>query len=125
MSLYLTLRLILGSPRSTPVDVLYAELGLEPTSDRRTWLAARYIFQLDNKPLNAAYYGNFYIVNNTTTKWKPRSTPCLVETTRCLREENFELFETEPDSIAALKSPPPWEKPIPVWYFPMSKKEAT
>jgi len=123
-SLRATLRLILGAPRSTPVSVLYAELGLEPTSDRRTWLTARYIFQLDTKPLNAAYHSNYYIVNNNSSKWKPRSTPCLVNTTRQLREIGFEIFETVPDFIAPVKCPPPWKKTASTLFFPMPKKEA-
>lgn len=40
------LRQILSSTRSTPTEILYSELGLEPTKIRMHWLAARYLIKL-------------------------------------------------------------------------------
>ncbi|KAK4012155.1 hypothetical protein OUZ56_021254 [Daphnia magna] len=49
------LRLILGSIKSTPTEILYSDLGIEPTKIRMSWLAARYVIKLGNKPLNSTY----------------------------------------------------------------------
>lgn len=48
-------RVILGPLKSAPVEILYAELGLETCVTRRDWLMARYILSLSDKLLNATY----------------------------------------------------------------------
>jgi hypothetical protein len=70
------LRLILGAFKSTPVEVLYAELGLVPTADRRIWLVAKYTLNLSTKPSSATYPSANSIMHDGHV-WKPRSNPCL------------------------------------------------
>ena len=121
------MRLILGAFKSTPVSTLYAELGLEPTADRRTWLAAKYVLNLSNKPSNAAYpsarsvmYGGYV--------WKPRSIPCLNAPMQQLYAHGWSGFELEPEYISppnAIKPPAPWTPlPFDTKFFPWSKEKA-
>ena len=48
-------RLILGSKPSMPKEVLYAETGTEPLTDRRTWLSTRFLINLSHNPSNLTY----------------------------------------------------------------------
>jgi len=121
------MRLILGAFKSTPAATLYAELGLEPTADRRMWLAAKYVLNLSNKLSNAAYpsarsvmYGGYV--------WKPRSIPCLNLPMQQLFAEGWSGFELEPEYVLlpnAIKPPAPWALlPFSIKFFPWSKEKA-
>lgn len=49
------LRLILGAFRSTPVDLLHLELGIEPISARISRLSLSHLLKLSFRPHNSAY----------------------------------------------------------------------
>ena len=121
------LRLILGSFKSTPVEVIYAELGLEPSADRRIWLAAKYTLNLSTKPSNAAYPSAYSVVHDGHV-WKPRSTPCLVAPIQRLWAQGWEGFDLAPNFITGPNSrnvPSPWTPlPLTIKWFPWSKEEA-
>jgi ribonuclease HI len=121
------MRLILGAFKSTPAATLYAELGLEPTADRRMWLAAKYVLNLSNKPSNAAYPSALSVMYGGYV-WKPRSIPCLNLPMQQLLAEGWSGFELEPEYVSlpnAIKPPAPWASlPFSIKFFPWSKEKA-
>ncbi|XP_057367046.1 uncharacterized protein LOC130688071 [Daphnia carinata] len=98
------LRMILGAFRSTPVDILYTELGLEPIKRRFKWLMARYLIKLSNQPHNSTYQS----ANNIT------KTP-----------QHGPLEAPRTSSQCSRKIPPPWTTtPHTTSYFSMSKTDS-
>ncbi|KZR99609.1 Uncharacterized protein APZ42_004455 [Daphnia magna] len=72
------LRNILGAKRSNPVEILYAETGMESLSWRTKLLTRKYPINLSHKP-NNPIHKPFVQLATTTTQWKPRSTPGLIK----------------------------------------------
>jgi hypothetical protein len=106
------LRQILGSARSTPTEILYSELGLEPTKIRMHWLAARYLIKLSYKPTHSNYQQAQHHFLHPLT-WPPRSIPCLTTLIKDLKTLNYSnsLFTVSPNYTNQLKPPPPWAVP--------------
>ena len=72
------LRNILGTKRSNPVEILYAETRKESLSWRTKLLTRNYLINLSNKPQNPMHKP-FAQLAATSTQWKPRSTPGLIK----------------------------------------------
>ena len=107
------MRAILGAFKSTPVELLYAELGLESSPVRAIYLAARYIFSLSQKPTSIAYDSVKLLWDDEDGIWSPRSTPCLLPLIKSLKEEQFFLFSMDYNSISQLQDRiPPWSPPL-------------
>ncbi|XP_045027831.1 uncharacterized protein LOC123471039 [Daphnia magna] len=118
------LRMILGAFKSTPVDIIYADLGLEPFKKRCQWLKARYLIKLSKNPTNSTYQPAYHHIKNPK-EWPPRSIPNISPMLSELAALDPNLFKTLPDYFAQRKIPPPWSSaPHKTSYFPMSKKFA-
>ena len=123
-ALRISLRTILGAPKSTPTEILYSELGLEPTPTRRKWLAARYALRLGRKPLNIAYESAYVAASGPSTL-TPSHTQCLSSIIQRVRSIDRQAFALQPDSRPSFFSPPPWQPPlVNVLWFANSKKMA-
>jgi len=64
-ALKVSLRTILGAKKSTPIEIIYSELGIEPIQLRREWLTATYTLRLGRKSSNAAYASARLTTRNT------------------------------------------------------------
>ena len=70
------LRLILGSLKSTPVNILYNELGIKTIVMGKEWLAINYVF----KACLNFRHSNYALIASLAQSpkiWPSRSTPCL------------------------------------------------
>ena len=72
------LRNILGTKRSNPVEILYAETRKESLSWRTKLLTRKYLINLSHNPHNPMHKP-FFQLATTITQWKPRSTPGLIK----------------------------------------------
>lgn len=115
-------RLILGSKPSTPKEVLYAETGTEPLTDRRSWLSTRYIINLSHHPGNLTYQTakNVFL---SAEQGSPRCCPSLKLSCEITRLANMDQFILPAGAIDQLsKQAPPWSPPlIGIKWFPMRK----
>ncbi len=100
------LRQILGSTRSTPIEILYSDLGLETTKNLMHWPAARYLIKLSHKPQHAYYQQVQKHYLNPKT-WPPRSTPNLTLLIEDLKTRNSHNRLFSADLPTQLKTPPP------------------
>ena len=113
------LRLILGAFSSTPKEVLYSELGLEPVNRRREYLTSKYVINFFIKP-NYVAYGTTYSIMAGDKVWRPRTTPCFVPCLKYLKFIEWEGFCEEP----IYQPPPPWAPSLfnTLWFL-MSKPQ--
>ena len=119
-----SLRIILGACKSSPKTGMYAELGLEPVSFRRKWLAARYAIRCSRRPNNAAYASTRKVANQSAD-WPRLKAPALAEILNELIDVSYRFLCTEPDVQPQFRSPPPWAPPsVATLWFPMSKPKA-
>ena len=117
------LRSILGAYKSTPVELLYSELGLETIAERRKWLASKYVLTLGHKPCNAAYATASQLFHSFK-KWRKWTEPCLNPTIVKLRKKGYNIF-TDDINFVPVAPAPPWAlRPFDVKSFPMSKRKA-
>lgn len=124
------LRPILGAFKSTNVEVIFAELGIESVAYRRDWLTARYIFKLCHNPSSVAFSTarDLWFDNDLSDRkrWPKTSIPCLLNTIRSLRESNPSLFRLEPCADIGLQVSAPWSPPLTeLILFPQSKRMAS
>jgi ribonuclease HI len=119
-----SLRIILGAVKSSPKTGLYAELGLEPVSFRRKWLAARYVIRCSRRPNNVAYASTRKVASQSVD-WPRLKAPALAEILNELIDVSYRFLCTEPDVQPQFRSPPPWAPPsVATLWFPMSKTKA-
>ena len=125
VALRVSLRTILGALKSTKREVLYSELGLEPTAQRREWLAAKYCLRLGRKPLNATYASTHTLAHRGPSTLTPSHTPCLSAFLKDVRKIDSNAFALDPDTRPAFYSPPPWQPPLTkALWFQGSKSKA-
>jgi hypothetical protein len=119
------LRLILGSRTSTPTEVIYAETGTEPLSDRRDWLSSNYLVNLNFNTKNPNYRP-IRSVFNSTDPWPTRCSPCLLSACARIKLNGISLFRSTPGITGQLLSPPaPWSPPLLITkWFPIIKNQA-
>ena len=118
------MRSILGAFKSTPTEVLYSELGLEPVALRRVALAERYIIELGHKPCNAAYSLGYNLFHGMPT-FKKWGVPCLNSFIVDLRERGFNIFSEPPDTMPRFPPYSPWsDPPFEAKFFSLSKGKA-
>ena len=119
-----SIRIILGACKSSPKTGMYAELGLEPVSFRRKWLAARYAIRCSRRPNNAAFASTRKVAS-LSNEWPKLKAPALAETLDELVDVSFRLLCTEPEVQPQFRSPPPWAPPtVTTLWFPLSKTQA-
>ncbi|KAK4009379.1 hypothetical protein OUZ56_018494 [Daphnia magna] len=70
------MRIILGTPQSTPIKEMLLELALQPISTRKTWLAGRYLIRIEKQP-NHPMFQPCYNLRRNPTNWKDNNTPAL------------------------------------------------
>jgi len=125
VALRVSLRTTLGALKSTKREVLYSELGLEPTAQRREWLAAKYCLRLGRKPLNATYASTHSLAHRGPSTLTPSHTPCLTAFLTDVRKTDSNAFALDPDTRPAFFSPPPWMPPLTkALWFQDSKSKA-
>ena len=127
-ALRVSLRTILGAKKSTPTEILYSELGIEPIQLRRELLTATYTLRLGRKPSNAAY-ASARLTTRNTAALTATHTPCLFSAVQRARQIDSRAF-SRPASASPVhawhSSPPPWQSPlIRTYWFPGTKKDAT
>ena len=117
------LRLILGSRASTPTQVIYAESGVTPVRQRRSWLAANYRKKLSHNPNNSTYESTYKIFHGNKD-WPLSSTPCVAYV-QVLKRLRVKIFSIEPDYNQRVSICSPSEAPVcETLWFPMSKRRA-
>ena len=118
------LRLILGSRASTPTQVIYAESGVTPVRQRRSWLAANYLKKLSHNPNNSTYESAYKIFHGNKD-WPLSSTPCVAYDLQVLKRFKLKFFSIEPDYNQQVSIRSPSEAPVcETLWFPMSKRRA-
>ncbi|KZR99275.1 Uncharacterized protein APZ42_004918 [Daphnia magna] len=116
------MRIILGTPQSTPIKEMLLELDLQPISTRKTWLGGRYLIRIEKQP-NHPMFQPCYNLRRNPTNWKPNNTPALKLATAHTIMAGLELFRE--DFNAQRNEPPPWsEIPIIIDYLHISKRDA-
>lgn len=119
------MRTILDSKSSTPNEMLYADLSLQPIEFRKTWLSLSYAAKLGQNHTNSGYrpaYNLFYFPK----AWPKRSTPCLVPPFLSISQQGIEAFSHNPDlPVSPSNFLPPWqESPCRFSFCPISKRAA-
>ena len=118
------LRLILGARASTPIEILYAELGVTPVQQRRSWLTTNYLIKLSHNPNNSTYASISKMFHNPRD-WPVFSTPCVAPDLKTLQRLSFKLFKGDPEYTRQVTARPPSEPPLcDTLWFPFPKKQA-
>lgn len=120
------IRLIMGSRKSTPMAVLYADLSVEPTKFRRQWLATRFLLKLSCLNNNSAYAA-IHNLDQSSTVWPQRSIPALWPDVLRLQLLGIPLFISQPGwNRPPASFIPPWDPPpCRLLFFPLDKKQAS
>ena len=115
----------MGSRTSTPIEVLYAETGITPFRQRRSWLAANYLLKLSQNTNNSVYPSIFKLFHNPID-WPARSVPCVFYDLQTLQRLNLNLFTTHPEDLRpVMTARPPSEPPLcDTLWFSLSKRQA-
>nr|CAH0110354.1 unnamed protein product [Daphnia galeata] len=117
------LRNILGTKRSNPVEILYAETRKESLSWRTKLLTRNYLINLSNKPQNPMHKP-FAQLAATSTQWKPRSTPGLIKELDFVKSWTQAFSHTNFNSLPPISIHHPADQPItkPHGSFPTKNK---
>lgn len=119
------LRTILNAFKSTPTEILYAELGVEPLEFRKRWLAAKYTINLGFKTKNYTYATAYHLFH-TPPVFSPRNRPALLKPIEELKSLEIKIFRYGPMYTLQSKPPPPWAPALhKSYWFPLSKDAAS
>ena len=113
-ALRISLRTILGAMKSTPTEILYSELGIEPTALHREWLATSYALRLGHKPLHVAYASTRADTIGSSSLTQSH-TPCHASGTRRAHQADPRAITQPPGLLPSYTwqlSPPPWQLPL-------------
>ncbi|KZS19750.1 Uncharacterized protein APZ42_013723 [Daphnia magna] len=115
------LRMILGSRPSTPIEIIYAEMGTESTAERRDWLSTKYTINLSQNPRNLTYLLAKELFEDMKS-WPSRCSLNIKSAGLTIKNEEIKLFQYPPGAMdQTVRQPPPWSPaPLNTKWFPMA-----